>query len=353
VRYRGADGKQHKRTFPSEREASVFAAKVVWKGSRGEWVDPAAGKMTLSEFWAEWRPEAPYRASHLATYDVYWRTQVGPKLGAYPLSRITKQVVQTFLAEVQRSTGSPWVVDHSLRLLRKLLMEAVDADILARNPAARVRLPKKPKRQKPTVLTPAEIAALAREVPPRWRALVLLNAYGALRWSEAAGLTVEDVDLDRSCVSVRETRVEVAGRIYVEPTKTDAGTRTITLPTFVMDALRDHMREWPPGPNGLVFHDRNGEPVRRSTFYRSWGDACERAGLPGFKIRNLRHTGASLAVASGADLQHLKVRMGHESISTTSRFYLQMYEGRDAEIARRLEQLAADPDAQKRLRGSE
>jgi site-specific recombinase XerD len=56
-------------------------------------------------------------------------------------------------------------------------------------------------------------------------------------------------------------------------------------------------------------------------------------------------------LASGADLEHLKVRMGHESISTTSRFYLRMYEGRDAEIAKRLEELADDPDSQRRLGG--
>ncbi len=37
--------------------------------------------------------------------------------------------------------------------------------------------------------------------------------------------------------------------------------------------------------------------------------------------------------------------MGHESNATTSRFYLQMYEGRDAEIAERLEELADDLDS--------
>jgi integrase len=117
------------------------------------------------------------------------------------------------------------------------------------------------------------------------------------------------------------------------------GPRTATIGSRPQDRLR------------VDFHDRNGQPVRRSTFYRSWRQATERAGLPGFKVRNLRHTGASLAVASGADLEHLKVRMGHESISTTSRFYLRMYEGRDAEIAKRLEELADDPDSQRRLRG--
>src|SRR5206468_10903347 len=114
--------------------------------------------------------------------------------------------------------------------------------------------------------------------------------------------------------------------------------------------LAGHVEKWPPGDSELIFHDRNRHPVRRSTFYRSWRQGTERAGLPGFKVRNLRHTGASLAVASGTDLEHLEVRMGHESISSP-RYYLRMYEGRDAEIAKRLEQLADDPDSLRRLRG--
>jgi integrase len=351
VRYRGPDGKQYKRSFDREREATAFAGQMESSRARGEWMDPAAGKVTLERLWTRWRPDAPYRASHLATYDVYWRTQVGPKLGAYPLARITKQVVQRFLSDVQRESGSAWVTEHAFRLLRKLLMEAMDAELIVRNPATRVRLPKKPKRHTPTVLTPQEIGGLAREVPPHWRALVLVNAYGAMRWSEVVGLTVGSVDWGRRLISVTETVVEAAGHLYKEPTKTEAGRRTITLPGFVMEALAEHIRRWPPGDLGLIFHDRNGQPVRRSTFYRTWRQATERAGLPGFKVRNLRHTGASLAVASGADLEHLKVRMGHESIATTSRFYLQMYEGRDAEIAQRLEELADDPDSQRRLRG--
>ncbi len=68
------------------------------------------------------------------------------------------------------------MTEHAFRLLRKLLMEAMDTELIVRNPAARVRLPKKPKRHSLTVLTPQEIGALAREVPPNWRALVLVNA---------------------------------------------------------------------------------------------------------------------------------------------------------------------------------
>jgi hypothetical protein len=70
-------------------------------------------------------------------------------------------VVQRFLSDVQRESGSAWVTEHSFRLLRKLLMEAGDAELLVRIHAARVRLPKKPKRHTPTVVAPKEIG--------RWR----------------------------------------------------------------------------------------------------------------------------------------------------------------------------------------
>jgi hypothetical protein len=62
------------------------------------------------------------------------------------------------------------------------------------------------------------------------------------------------------------------------------------LPGFVMEALAEHVEKWPPGDFELIFLDRNRHPVRRSTFYRRWRQATERAGLPGFKVHNLRHT---------------------------------------------------------------
>jgi len=129
----------------------------------------------------------------------YWRTQVGPKLGRYPLARITKQVVQRFVSEVQRESNSAWVTEHALRLLRKLLMEAMDAELIARNPAARVRLPKKPKRHNPDGADAQGDRGAGEGCAPQWRALVLVNSYGAMRWSEVVGLTLGSVDWKRAC----------------------------------------------------------------------------------------------------------------------------------------------------------
>ncbi len=73
------------------------------------------------------------------------------------------------------------------------------------------------------VLTPAELEHLADEVGDRYRALVLLAGWGGLRWGEAAGLRVANLNLLRRTVSVVESLTEVEGRLELEIPKTRAG----------------------------------------------------------------------------------------------------------------------------------
>jgi integrase len=81
-------------------------------------------------------------------------------------------------------------------LLGKVLGAAVDAGMIAQSPCQRVPLPKI-EREEMRFLTPVEIARLADAIRPRYRALVLVGAYGGLRIGELAGLRRSRVDLLR------------------------------------------------------------------------------------------------------------------------------------------------------------
>jgi len=105
-------------------------------------------------------------------------------------------------------------------------MEAMDAELIATEPRGEGAAAEEAEAPHPTVLTPKEIGALARDVPPQWRALVLRELLRAMRWSEVVGLTLGSVDWKRRMLSVTETVVEVAGHLRREPTKTEAGRRT-------------------------------------------------------------------------------------------------------------------------------
>lgn len=69
-----------------------------------------------------------------------------------------------------------------------------------------------------------------------------------------------------------------------------------------------------------------------------------RVAMPGFCFHDLRHTGQTLAASTGATFKDLMLRLGHASPAAASR-YLHTVQGRDAEIASALSDLAPSGDA--------
>lgn len=76
----------------------------------------------------------------------------------------------------------------------------------------------------------------------------------------------------------------------------------MVLPAFLRRELRRHQESYAePGPDGLIFVGEKGAPFRRGTFGRKWRRARETVGMPeGFRFHDLRHTGHTLSMRSGA-----------------------------------------------------
>ena len=104
------------------------------------------------------------------------------------------------------------------------------------------------------------------------------------------------------------------------------------------------MTEW-AGPD-RVFVGRDGRPMRGDAIRQAFDRARRKAGMPGFRFHDLRHTGLTLAAATGATVKNLMRRLGHASSAASFR-YLHAVDGRDAEIAAALSDLAGHGDAAK------
>ena len=133
-----------------------------------------------------------------------------------------------------------------------------------------------------------QLHQLADAVPARYRALILLAGYGGLRWAELVGLRRHHVDLAGARIQVVEQAAEVAGKIIVNPPKTDAGQRLVTLPRVVVEALAAHLEEYAePDPDGLVFITPRGAHLLRSPFHRFvWRPAVKQVGLDGLRVHD-------------------------------------------------------------------
>jgi integrase len=216
----------------------------------------------------------------------------------------------------ERPRLAPATVQKAYQLLGKVMGAAVDAGMLAQSPCRRVPLPKA-EREEMRFLTPAEVATLAEAIVPRYRALVLVGAYGGLRIGELAGLRRSRVDLLRGTVQVAEIVVEVRGVLHVGPPKTRASRRTVGLPRFVVEELAA-LLAGPGDPEALVFTAPQGGPLRLPAFRaRVWRPAVVAAGLEGLRIHDLRHTAVALWIAAGAGPKEVSARAGHSSVSFT------------------------------------
>ncbi len=124
-------------------------------------------------------------------------------------------------------------------MLSQIIKTAVRARAVRENPAAGHSMPTR--RQRTRVLTMDQVDSLVAHTDERYRTAVWLLALAGLRPSELCGLRLMDVDWDSRAVSVNEVQMWVKGELVVKGPKTASGLRTIPLPEWLMDDLRDHL----------------------------------------------------------------------------------------------------------------
>jgi integrase len=288
VRYRDPAGSQRSKVFARKADAQRFLNDTETAKARGTWTDPALGRVLFRDWLGEWwatttnlRPKTRDRDELLL------RRLALPSFGAVPLAAISQRDVRAWVAELSARGLAPATVQKAYQLLGKVMGAAVDAGMLAQSPCRRVPLPKV-EREEVRFLTPAEVATLADAIQPRYRALVLVGAYGGLRIGELAGLRRGRVDLLRGTVQVAEIVVEVQGVLHMGLPKTRASRRTVGLPRFVVEALAAHLAE-AGHPEAFVFTAPQGGPLRVTAFRaRVWRPATRAAGLDGLRIHDLR-----------------------------------------------------------------
>lgn len=139
-----------------------------------------------------------------------------PALGALPLGKLTPMAVRTWHAELVRDAPQS-VAPKAYRLLHAILVTAADDGLIGTNPC-RIKGASSEHTAERPMLGVADVATLAEVIEPHWKALVLLAAYGGLRFGELMGLRRRDVDLLHGVVAVGSQLVELSGDNRSEPT---------------------------------------------------------------------------------------------------------------------------------------
>lgn len=304
-------------TFASKGDAARWLAELESDVGRGNWVDPRAGEITLGEFAVQWVEEHPsLRPRTREVYRSVVKRHIAPTLGLVQLNELAPSVVRRWHSSLLKAGQlSQPTVAKCYRILHAIMQTALVDELIVRNPCVVSGASVDRSEERP-VASMDEVKALAGAVDERYRALILTATLTGLRLGELLGLRRRHVDLLHATVTVTEQLHEMAdGSQTTGPPKSFAGKRVVSLPRPLVRELEVHLGLFAqPGIDGYVFTAPEGGTIRRGNFRkRVWLPAVQAVGVPNLRFHDLRHTGNTMAAATGASTKELMSRMGHAS----------------------------------------
>jgi integrase len=352
ARYRDPAGKQRVKVFDRRQEAVKFLTTVEGSKLAGAYIDPARAKTTVGTIAKQWKAaKINLKPTTRARYESALDVHVLPRWRDVPLERVEHGEVQAWLADLTASGQSAASVRKCYGVISSILALAVRDRRIPSNPAAGVSLPRVHERPK-KYLTGKQVAQLAQAAatPPnerlrgvfaQYRLAVLVLAYCGLRWSELAALKVRAVDLMRRRLEITEAVTEINGARLVWGVPKSHQSRSVPIPRFLADELAVHLAG--RAQDDLVFTTMRGAVLRNRNARHYWFDAAAEAiGQDGLTPHELRHTAASLAVSSGANVKAVQRMLGHASAAMTLDRYADLFDDDLDAVAERMDAAARE-----------
>jgi integrase len=334
ARYRDAVGKEHARHFPRKIDAQRWLDSVTTAVQTGTYVDPILSKITVGACAAQYLAgQAHLAPTTLSRNASIVNVHLLPRWEGIQLAEVAHSDVQAWVTELAQDRKAA-TVQKIYRVLSLVLDLAVRNGRLARNPAKGVNLPRAiPAARR--YLTHSQVGALA-DAAGDYRLVVLVLAYTGLRYGELAALKVGRLDLMRRRALIAESVTEVDGVLTWGAPKTHEQ-RSVAIPAFLVDDLARHVAG--SRSDALVFAGTRGGGVLRVRVFRraAFNRAAETVGLTGLHPHELRHTAASLAIASGANVKVVQQMLGHKSATMTLDLYGHLFADQLDDVADRMD----------------
>ncbi len=338
ARYRDPTGRQHEKRFTRKINARRWLEEATSALVTQTWTAPERGRVTVAVWAEQWlAAQVGLKPSSRQRYASLLRAHVLPAWGAHRLSDVRHADVAAWVAQTLERGFAPATVRHAHRVLSLLLDLAVRDGRIPRNPAQRVPLPR---------ITRDEPRFLTRTRSSAWPTLQARTGTSSACSptsdcsGEMAALRVRRVDFLRRRLTIAESVTEVAGQAVFGTPKTHQ-LRMVPLPEMLVDALSRRCAG--KYRDGFLLTATNGTVLRLRNWRRVVFDQAVRAaGLTDVTPHHLRHTAASLAVASGATVKAVQRMLGRASAAMTLDVYSGLFDDDLSDLAARMDAAARE-----------
>ncbi|MFE8971947.1 tyrosine-type recombinase/integrase [Streptomyces cyaneofuscatus] len=351
ARYVGPDGTEKSKSFPDrqKRLADQWLAHTEADMARGQYIDPRAARTTFQQYAEGWVSTQGADPNTQASMESQLRLHAFPYLGTRPLGSFQPAHIRDWVQQLQANGVRGSYARTIYSNVRAALSAAVDDGHLPRNPcAARSVRPPTVDTKRVTPWTTERLFAVRAGLPDRYQAMVDLGGGCGLRQGEILGVAVDAIDFRSDTLHVvQQLKLSRSKPVFAPPK--GGKLRDVPLPGPVADALRAHMKQFPPveitlpwkvagGPlvtKRLIFTGpRGGHVWRTSLNEEAWKPALASAGViptpaagaPHVESREngmhaMRHFYASVLLDAGENIKALAEYLGHSDPGLTLRVY--------------------------------
>lgn len=307
--------------------------------------------------WLETVCKPSVRARTYANYRSVLNRHLIPAFGHLKIRSLTARHIQNFYAKRIAEGNKPGTIDAIHNVLSQALSNAVKWELVSRNVATQVTLPKGPGREI-MPLTEEEAKRLLEVARGhRLEIMILLAVTTGMRRGEITALRWKDIDFETGLLYVKRTVGQVPYMHYVEnEPKTQAGKRKIYLPKGIMKALqeqREHQEaeaqqhglsfeEW--NPKGLIICSKRRSYMHAHQTLNEFHKIVALAGLPKMHFHDLRHSAATILLAKGVHPKVVQELLGHASIAITMNIYSHVLPSLQKEVANIMDGFLSEPE---------
>lgn len=247
-------------------------------------------------------------ASTIAGYDSSMHLYVLPKWGECEIENIDPDELQEWVDNIECIGAAK----KAFKCLRQIIRWWIKHKRLhISDPTVFVEVRQKMP-YRPEVLEADQVTEMLRGFWGHpYEAVIICAITLGLRRGEACGLEWSDINLKTGAVNINKSRQYVKGGVITVRTKTNRSTRTVYLPKFALQRLKQIKGK------GLITGDVSPDKVSRQI--KSW---CKKHSLPHVSMTNMRHTWATLAVEAGVGIETVAMMLGHTEISTAYNHYI-------------------------------
>jgi integrase len=352
---------RHVKAFAKKKDADAFQAQVRVDVSKGVHV-PESKSLTVEEAGRGWIDSCDdLERTTRDGYEQHLRDHINPFIGAVRLPAFTVAGVRNWQDQLRKAGRSADMIKRCTTSLGSLLADAQERGHVGQNVVRSLKANRKRGKERQAerrakgrlkvgvdIPTPPEIDAILGAVKGRWRPFLLVAIRCGLRASELRGLRWVDIDFDAAVLHVRQ---RADAHNVIGPPKSEAGERTIPIPSITLRALREWKKQCPKGglvfPNGAGHVESHANIIQRGIWPTLIAAGVTKPGkdadgeptaLAKYRgLHALRHFYASWCInrppiGLGMNLKELQVRLGHSNIATTADTYSHLFP-RDDEAA--------------------